>query len=484
MSRRQPIAVSQPSTTHKVWLAHYGEELARDLAAIKRVDRKKVELDIQARTLDLKLAKKYARNRPTLWKKLEEIGVSETAWCKTQGKRNSLSRMRRRLQLLRPRAFQNYLRNRRQIGDNGVYGLEYAVFLSKKDPDEIATDARQPTRVECDDRTLDPEWMALITADSTPKMYKMPPESVHVICTSFPYWPARRIYDPDGRPIGIGFEPTWEEYCDNMVHNVGGAMKHVLRDDGVLWVVMDDAIAAPEKEAIIQTNRRNNKPAKLATQAGFRVQDTTYLRPEGNWLMLPHRYAMAMQNAGWYLRDQIIIDTGAQGRKESSETRTRHSYVWLFMFTKTRDYYYDQDALRIPLTQDLLIGESGIRGNPFDYRAMCNPMGRTCDAVWHLPGHYSGDHPASFSEELARRCLSVSCPPGGQVLDPFCGSGSTAVAAAKLEMRFIGIDLNPKYNEEAKQRVLAVQNQRIEPTAERDPGAANDNLPAGMRAGD
>ena len=51
--------MSQPSTTHKDWLAHYADKLARDLAAIKRVDCKKAELDIQARTLDLKLAKKY-----------------------------------------------------------------------------------------------------------------------------------------------------------------------------------------------------------------------------------------------------------------------------------------------------------------------------------------------------------------------------------------------------------------------------------------
>ena len=78
--------MSQPSTTHKDWLAHYADKLARDLAAIKRVDCKKAELDIQARTLDLKLAKKYARNRRTLWKRLEEIGMSETASCKRRAK--------------------------------------------------------------------------------------------------------------------------------------------------------------------------------------------------------------------------------------------------------------------------------------------------------------------------------------------------------------------------------------------------------------
>lgn len=63
---------------------------------------------------------------------------------------------------------------------------------------------------------------------------------------------------------------------------------------------------------------------------------------------------MAMQDDGWYLRDLIIIDKGEQGRRELSPSRTRHSYEYLFMFTKSADgYYYDQDALRDPLTQPI-----------------------------------------------------------------------------------------------------------------------------------
>jgi DNA modification methylase/N6-adenosine-specific RNA methylase IME4 len=460
-----------PSSSRK-WLADFGGRISRAHAAICKLDRKKVELDIAARRLGLALAKDYARNRSELWKHLDAIGISETAWCKTLGKGNSLSTQRRRMQLLTNGAFKRYLYHRRALGDNGMYGLEYAVHLSKlpiPGEKESETSARQPTRVVCDDGMLDPANMNLFTGDSTPEMYNMPPKSVHVICTSFSYWPARRTNDPDGRPVGIGFERTWEEFLNNMVRNVGGAMMHVLRDDGVLWVM-------PANYAI-QTYNRNRDKAKLATQTGFRTQDSTYLRPEGNWLLLPFRYAMAMQDAGWVLRDVIIIDKGAQGRKESSKTRTRHSYEYAFMFAKSHDdYYYDQDALRIPLAQPFTAtslmgspyGKHGvIRGDHLDFRAKSNPMGRTCDAVWHLPPDKSGgSHSAAFPEEFARRALLLTCPPGGHVLDPFLGSGTVAVAASKLGMKFTGIDINPLYIEEAKQRVIAAHARTVRPSDE------------------
>ena len=107
-------------------------------------------------------------------------------------------------------------------------------------------------------------------------------------------------------------------------------------------------------------------------------------------------------------------------------------------------------------------------------------MGRVYGAVWHLPVHYVGDHSSTFSEEFARRCLVTSCPPGGRVLDPFVGSGTVAVAASKLGLQFTGIDLNPAYIEEARQRVLSTPT----PPIGRDPAAANDNLATAMRAGD
>jgi DNA modification methylase len=467
------------------WLADFGARIARANAAIRKLDKKKVELDIAARRLELAAAKDYAHNRPELWKRLDEIGIREHAWCKQQGNGNSLVMQRRQMQLLKPGAFKRYLYHRRKVGDNGVYGLRYAIVLTKlpiPGEVEIATNAHQPVRVVCQDGTLNPEMVNLITGDCIDEMPKMPAKWYHVAVTSMPYWPARRLYRADGKPIGFGHEPTFEEWCDNQVRKVGRGLKRVLRDDGVLWVVMDDAIAEPGREFYAVQSYAS---AKHAAQSGFRVQDSTYLRQKGNWLLLPFHYAMAMMDDGWFLRDVIIIDKGEQGRKESSPSRTRHSHEYLFMFTKTSaDYYYDQDELLIPLveiTPASLIGNGApdkqgvIRGRPF--RTMSNPMGRPSGSVCHLPPHYVGDHPASFSPEMVRQCLAVSCPPGGRVFEPFSGSGTVAVVASQMGFKVTAIDLNSNYTAEAQQRLLA---------AERDPhhGVANENLASAMRAGD
>ena len=82
------------------------------------------------------------------------------------------------------------------------------------------------------------------------------------------------------------------------------------------------------------------------------------------------------------------------------------------------------------------------------------------DAVWHMPHHYIGRHASTFSETFARRCLLLACPPGGRVLDPFGGVGTVALAASKLGIHATSIDLNPRYTEEARQRVLSYHAKR------------------------
>jgi N6-adenosine-specific RNA methylase IME4/DNA modification methylase len=456
------------TTTTDEWLADFGDRIARANAAIAKLDRKKVALDIQARTLERGAARDYARNRPELWKRLAEIGRAEHEWCKAQGRGNSLSQWRRRLKLLNPGAFRRYLYHRRERGDDNVFGLEYAIALSKlpiPGEDESETSARPPPRVQNADGTLDPEKVALITGDGVEEMCKEPAGSVNVIIKSFPYWPAQRVYSADGKPGGYGFEPTWEEFCDNQVRKVGREEKRVLRGDGVLWVVMDDSIAEPARERTTQSDNGET--------VTFRVQDSTYLRQKGNWLLLPFRYAMAMQDDGWHLRDIIIIDKGSHGRKESSPSRTRHSHEYLFMFTKSAaGYCYDQDEVRVPpaeISATSLIFDGSyrkpgvIRGDRLNFHAVGNPLGRVAGSVWFLPPHYVGDHPATFHPEMVRRCLALTCPPGGHVLDPVGGAGTVAVVASQMGFKVTSIDLNLHYTEEARQRVLTAHAQLVRP---------------------
>jgi DNA modification methylase len=462
------------------WLASYRDELRREIAAIAKLDADKVTIDIHARTRDRKLAKKYVSNIPRMLRELDQRKMSEKVFCGSLGPGHSYSQMHRRMQLLPEERWQRYLKRRRDVGNNGVYGLPYAVYLALG---ERAT-SLQPLRTPPADETLDDRVQAL-TDDSLLVLRRMETESVDVGVTSPPYWPARRLYVP-GDLHQIGFEKTLEEYLDHVVRQRFRELKRVLRNDGTLFVVLDDAISQPAKKYVLQTYAGRGADTKVKSRTGFVTQDTTYLRPKGNWLNIPAAFEDAMVADGWYIRDRIIVNKGALGRKESSDSRTRHNYELLLMFTKTIDYHYVQDALREPLSQPIttasLLGGRGyskdgvIRGDfrSPEWRILSNPMGRIGGAVWNIPVGYSGGHSAAFPEQLVRNCLLLTCRPNSLVVDPFGGSGTTALVAWKMGHRAISIDRNPEFSAEAKQRLLDA-----EPD---DELAANDNQPKTLAA--
>jgi DNA modification methylase len=83
-------------------------------------------------------------------------------------------------------------------------------------------------------------------------------------------------------------------------------------------------------------------------------------------------------------------------------------------------------------------------------------MGRNSGSVWTImPSSYRGSHGAVMPEELAHRCIIVSCTENGVVLDCFGGAGTTALAALRLGHRAISIDINPAYSKEARHRIAA-----------------------------
>jgi DNA modification methylase len=82
-------------------------------------------------------------------------------------------------------------------------------------------------------------------------------------------------------------------------------------------------------------------------------------------------------------------------------------------------------------------------------------MGRSSGSVWEIaPSSFQGVHTATMPEELVRRCLLISCPENGLVLDPFGGAGTTALVALKLGHRAILIEINGAYVAEAKARIV------------------------------
>ena len=79
------------------------------------------------------------------------------------------------------------------------------------------------------------------------------------------------------------------------------------------------------------------------------------------------------------------------------------------------------------------------------------PKANALGDIWDIRQDFNNPHPASFPVELAQRCIQSTT--AKVVLDPFIGSGSTAVAAEVLKRDWIGIDISEEYCNMARERI-------------------------------
>jgi adenine-specific DNA-methyltransferase len=170
--------------------------------------------------------------------------------------------------------------------------------------------------------------------------------------------------------------------------------------------------------------------------------------------------------------DAIVYATFA----ESGQLKLRNRIVWTFghgahcgrrfsgrhetilWFTKGDDYYFDLDAVRVPQKYP---GKRHYKG-PRRGKPSCNPLGKNPGDVWDIPNVKSNHiektaHPCQFPVALVQRLVKALCPTDGTVIDPYLGSGSTAVAAMEEGRRFMGCDIEPKYIKIAHRRVAELQ---------------------------
>jgi DNA modification methylase len=291
----------------------------------------------------------------------------------------------------------------------------------------------------------------------------LPPESVHCVVTSPPYYGLRDY----GVPGQIGTEPTPAAYVEAL-RRVFAEIRRVLRTDGTLWLNLGDCYAAAGG---------HTDPGVTSALAGRRIQLMQGMpakgadRPRKSLLGLPWRVAFALQDDGWLLRNAIVWHK-PNAMPESVRDRLACRYEHVFLFARSQRYWFDLDAIKVP-TGGRAAGNTsksvtsyaagtGTRNGArrwgqnatstlLDVHAMRNP-----GDVWQIAtSPYRGAHFASFPPELARRCVRAGCPPGGTVLDPFCGSGTALLAARQLGRYGVGIDLNPAYLDQAVGRLGA-----------------------------
>lgn len=327
--------------------------------------------------------------------------------------------------------------------------------------------------------------------DSLEIIRNFPDESVNCVITSPPYY-GLRDYGVEGQ---IGLEDTPEKYIERLVQ-LFREVRRVLKKEGTCWVNLGDTYSTGTRASRSQSNNpgvgANNENAqnavpRVGNPVGCKTKDL---------IGIPWMFAFAMRADGWYLR-QDIIWAKPNPMPESVTDRCTKSHEYIFLLSKSETYYFNYEEIQEEaVTQvDPRIGRreeyNGIRqgkegtgnrafvslktrprfggskygdneaphyntysGKEWEPQMDGEVVVRNKRDVWNVKVKPNKEaHFATYPEMLIQPCVLAGCPEGGVVLDPFMGSGTTGIVARKLNRSYIGIEINPEYQQMATRRI-------------------------------
>ena len=286
-------------------------------------------------------------------------------------------------------------------------------------------------------------------------------EQARTCVTSPPYYGLRNYGNEENQ---IGQENTPEEFIDQLV-NVFKEVRNVLTDDGTLWVNLGDSYynyrpgkgQSYPKQSVSKTNQ------DLPTQCNKRGNKLDGLK-EKDLIGIPWMFAFAMRSDGWYLRQDIIWHK-PNPMPESVKDRCTKSHEYIFLLSKNKKYYYDNEAIKEPVKQDWgtrnrtngKYHNSGSGLSPHSGLTKSYDRKNKRD-VWSITNKpYKGSHFAVFPPDLITPCILAGSEKGDIILDPFMGSGTTAMVAKQLGRDYIGCELHEEYSNLIDQRVPVEQ---------------------------
>lgn len=324
---------------------------------------------------------------------------------------------------------------------------------------------------------------------------KLLPDNCIDCCVTSPPYFGLRDYGTDEQ---IGLEETPQLFV-NKLSEVFEQVRRVLKPEGTLWLNLGDSYTGYKGENYGKT--KGNLTARTPIADGnFEVgtPKTTGLK-EKNLIGIPWKTAFALQENGWYLRQDIIWHK-PNPMPESVTDRCTKAHEYIFLLTKSPRYYYDHNAIKTEVTkesvkrlaQDIanqkgservpgktngsmkaviakgltIGGKKGREYNPLpgdpNFRNGSEQWGRQYvpdlmankKSVWTVTTKpFKEAHFATFPEDLIVDCIKAGCPEGGIILDPFMGAGTTALVARKLNRNYIGFELNKDYISIATKRL-------------------------------
>jgi len=290
-------------------------------------------------------------------------------------------------------------------------------------------------------------------------------EQARTCITSPPYYGLR---DYGGEENQIGQEKTPEEFIDQLV-SVFKEVRNVLTDDGTLWVNLGDSYynyrpgkgQSYPKQSVSKTNQ------DLPTQCNKRGNKLEGLK-EKDLIGIPWMFAFAMRSDGWYLRQDIIWHK-PNPMPESVKDRCTKSHEYIFLLSKNKKYYYDNEAIKEPVKQDWGTRDrtSGKYHNPGTGLQPHSGLSKSYDrknkrSVWSITNKpYKGAHFAVFPPELIEPCILAGSQEGDIILDPFMGSGTTGMVAKKNFRSYIGCELHEDYASLQTDRIDSIPSQLV-----------------------
>ena len=256
----------------------------------------------------------------------------------------------------------------------------------------------------------------------------------------------------------IGLELTPQDYVTRLVE-VFREVRRTLRDDGTVWLNLGDSYHnyradGQQVKQTVSTTRQDfpeSSPHRANKIQGLKQKDL---------MGIPWRVAFALQEDGWYLRQDIIWHK-PNPMPESVQDRCTKAHEYIFLLSKNSHYYFDHVSIQEEAkdwgTRDRSNGKYHNDGTGLSPHTGLEKSYETKNkrSVWTVTTKpYKEAHFAVFPTELIEPCIQAGCPEDGYVLDPFGGSGTTGLVADRLNRNATIIELNKDYIEIAQNRIM------------------------------
>ena len=291
--------------------------------------------------------------------------------------------------------------------------------------------------------------------------------SVQMCVTSPPYYGLR---DYGGEKNQIGQEQTPEDFIDELV-KVFSIVRDKLKDDGTLWLNIGDSYYnyRPSKGKSYPKQTVSKTKQDLPDYSSKRNNKLSNLK-EKDLIGIPWMLAFALRADGWYLRQDIIWHK-PNPMPESVKDRCTKSHEYIFLLSKNKKYYYDNEAIKEPVKQDWGTRNrangkyhnsgSGLQPHSGLTKSYTTKNKRSVWSITNKP--YKHAHFATFPPDLIVPPILAGSKKGDIVLDPFMGSGTTGMVAKEHGRYFIGCELHDDYSELIRQRMpVEISSQDIE----------------------